>query len=114
MAPGTVPDLSAAQQALAALATKDALQHLQAALQSLQGLSESLRRGEPLAMEEKRQLERSLLRLRSEIRDAGVLAARGLAYCEDWAHQLEPPPVYQANGEVRQANQERHEVSFEA
>lgn len=109
-----VPSLKASRNALTSLATSDALQHLEAALQSLQGLSESLQKGDPMAMEEKRQLERALLRFRVELQDAKVLADRGLAFCQDWALQLEPPPSYQANGAYLRGGIERHELSLDA
>ena len=110
----TVPSLAEAQNALAQLATEDALEHLQAALRSLEGLAAALQNGDRLQAGEQRQLERSLLRFRSELRDAGILADRGLAYCQDWAGQLQPPAGYQANGVFTTNAVERHELSLEA
>lgn len=114
--PTTVSALSLknSRKALTNLATNEALAYLEAALHSLQGLSESLKNGDPLAMEEKRQLERALLRFRMELGDAKVLADRGLAYCQDWAQQLQQPPTYQADGTFLQGSSDRHELSLEA
>ena len=109
-----VPSLAEAQNALAQLATQDALDHLKAALRSLESLSKSLQNGDRLQTSEQRQLERSLLRFRSELRDAGILAERGLAYCQDWVQQMEPPSGYQANGVFTNNVISRHEVSLEA
>lgn len=109
----TVPSLEQAQEALVQLATQDALTHLEAALRSLQGLSGSLKSADPLSMEDKRLLERSLLRFRAELRDAGVLADRGLAYCKDWAEQLQPVPAYQSNGAFANRIPERTKVSID-
>jgi len=114
MPQSTAPSLGKAQDALTQLATQDALEHLQAALLSLQGLTASLQNGDRLPAGEQRELERSLLRFRSELRDAGVLADRGLAYCQDWARQLQPPAGYQANGVFTTNAVDRHELSLEA
>lgn len=110
----SVPNLTQARNALAQLATDDALTHLEAALRSLQGLSASLQNGDRLPPGDQRMLERALLRFRSELRDAGVLTEQGLAYCQDWAELLQPPPVYQSNGAYSNPASERHELSLEA
>ena len=110
----TVPSLAEAQNALAQLATQDALEHLEAALRSLKGLAAALQSGDRLQAAEQRHLERSLLRFRSELRDAGILADRGLAFCQDWARQLQPPAGYQANGVCTTNAMDRHELSLEA
>ena len=110
----TVPSLAAVQTALAGLAPQDAMTHLDAAVRSLEGLSTSLQNGGSLAQADKRELERALLRFRTELRGAAVLAERGLAYCQDWAYNLQPPPAYQANGAVAGANCDQHNLSIEA
>ena len=112
--PLPVPSIRDAQWALAELATQDALTHLEAALRSMQSLSSSLQKGDRLPAAEKRTLERELLRFRSELRDATVLAERGLAYCQDWAQQWQSPTAYQSNGTFATGACERHELSLEA
>jgi len=112
--PMAIPSLSDARDALAQLATDDALQHLEAALQSLQNLEFSLRGADHLPPSEKRHLERSLLRFKTELRDAGTLAERGLAYCQDWALLLQPPAAYHANGACTTESHDRHDFSLEA
>ncbi|MBI2690278.1 MAG: hypothetical protein HYX27_28560 [Acidobacteria bacterium] len=107
-------DLSEARSALAQLATQDALEHLEAALRSLQGLSASLRNGNRLPPAEQRALERSLLHFRAELRDAGALTAQGLAYCQEWTGMLQPSPSYQAGGGVTRTNIEPHQLSLNA
>jgi hypothetical protein len=109
-----VPSLVEAKNALANLATDEALGHLESALLSLRALSVSLQSGERLEAPAQRRLERSLLRLRGELKDAGVLADRGLAYCQDWAQQLEPPAVYGATGASSTTAVSRPELSVEA
>jgi hypothetical protein len=108
-----IPSLAEAKDALARLATEDAIQHLDAALRSLQSLAASLRTADGLPPSEKRQLERSLLRLKSELRDAGALAESGLAYCQDWALLLQPPAAYHANGAVTTESSHHHDFSLE-
>jgi hypothetical protein len=112
--PAAVPSLAEAQNALAQLATQDALTHLEAALRSLEGLSASLQSGDRLQPAEQRELERSLLRFRAELRDAGILAESGLAYCQDWVQQLQPPSMYQPNGGFTNTSVDRHELSLDA
>jgi hypothetical protein len=109
-----IPALAEARSALAQLATQDALQHLKAALQDMQGLSVSLKSGERLSPGDQRELERSLLRFRAELRDADVLAEQGIAYCQEWVDLLSPPSAYQANGEFRRSALQHHELSLEA
>ena len=109
-----LPSLTAAHDALIGLAPQEALEHLQAALRSLQGLTATLQNGDRLQAFEKRQLGRSLLRFRAELRDAGILADQGLAYCQDWAEQFQPPASYQANGVFASAANNQHELSLEA
>lgn len=109
-----MPDLAATKDALAQLATEDALSHLNAALLSLQNLSAALQTGDRLPPAEQRRLERVLLRFRADLRDASLLADRGLAYCREWAEFLEPPPAYCANGSVANTANPRHELSLEA
>lgn len=109
-----VPSLVEAQNALAQLDTDDALTHLEAALRSLRNLSLSLQKGDRLEPSEQRHLERSLLRFRSELRNAGVLAECGLAYCQDWSQQLQPPSAYEANGAFAGKSAARPELSVEA
>jgi hypothetical protein len=111
--------LSEAKTALAQLATDDAIGHLESALRSLQSLANSLQTGERLQASEQRLLERSLLRFRAELREAGILADRGLAYCQNWAEQMQPPVSYQSNGVFGNAtivsmSDDRHELSLEA
>ena len=115
----TVPSLIQAQNALAELATEDALGYLESAIRSLEGLSTSLRKGDRLPAPEQRLIERSLLRFRAELRDAGILAERGLAYCQDWTQQMQPASNYQSNGILASATfdavtADRHELSLEA
>ena len=114
IAPPPLPSLTEAQNALARLATQDALEHLEAALRAMEGLTASLQNGDRMQAVEQRQLERSLLRFRAELRDAGILADRGLAYCQDWTQQLQPPSIYQSNGVFANAKVDRHELSLEA
>ena len=109
-----VPDLANAREALAGLATEDAVQHLEAALASLQNLATALHSGHALSVQEKRLVERSLLRLKNELRDAGTLTEQGLAYCQDWALQLQPPPAYLPNGAVCAEVNLRHDFSIDA
>jgi hypothetical protein len=109
-----IPALSEAKDALAQMATADAIQHLEAALQSLQNLESSLKDAGHLAPSEKRQLERSLLRFKTELRDARTLAERGLAYCQDWALMLQPPAAYHANGAFATESIDRHDFSLDA
>jgi hypothetical protein len=109
-----IPSIIEARDALAQLATDNALHHLEAALHSLQGLSASLQSGDRMSPEKQRELERSLLRFRAELRDAGVLAEQGLAFCKEWADLLSPPPAYQSNGAFRSSPLEYHELSLEA
>lgn len=91
--------VNAAGESLAHLAATDALVHLHAALESLQGLSERLKcDSDRPPIEERRCLERDLLRFRTELRHAAVLADQGLAFCKDWAEYLQPPPSYHADG----------------
>ncbi len=108
------PNLTAAKDALAQLAPQEALEHLEAALRSLQALTASLQNGDRLPAPEQRRLERSLLRFRAELRDAGILADQGLAYCQDWAQLLQPPASYRSNGVFANALNDRHELSLEA
>jgi len=110
----TIPSLTEAQNALAQLNTQDALEHLESALRSLSGLASSLREGNGLTGQEQRDLERSLLRFRAELREAGVLADQGLAYCQNWVQQLNPPPSYQPNGLSTTVVESRNKVSLEA
>jgi hypothetical protein len=112
--PPVVPSLTEAQNALAQLATQEALEHLESALRSLSGLASTLQNGEGLKPGEQRLLERSLLRFRSELRDAGVLADQGLAYCQNWVQQLQPPSTYQPNGVYTTTADARHKVSLDA
>jgi len=108
------PSLEDAKQSLVHLQTQDALLHLEAALQSLEGLSKELHEnGRPPAPGQ-RELERSLLRFRKELRDAGVLAEQGLAFCKDWADVLAPPPGYAPDGSVDRVPETKHELSVEA
>jgi len=109
-----LPSLIATQSAFAQLAPQEALEHLEAALRTLQGLTASLHHGDRLAPADQRQLERSLLRFRTELRDAAILADQGLAYCQDWAQQLQPPASYQPNGVRADTTSDRHEFSVEA
>jgi hypothetical protein len=105
--------LEDAKQALVHLQTLDALLHLEAALQSLEGLSKELHeKGRPSAQDQ-RELERSLLRFRKELRDAGLLAEQGLAFCKDWTEILSPPPGYSPDGSVDRASETKHEISVE-
>lgn len=110
----TLPDLAGVRSALAQLATQDALVHLESALRSLEGLRDTLQSGSRLAPGEQRELERALLRFRSELRDAGTLADQGLAHCREWADLLLPQPDYQPNGTCSGAPSERHGLSLEA
>lgn len=110
----SVPSLLQAQNALAQLATEDALEHLESAIRSLEGLSTSLQNRDRLQPAEQRLMERSLLRFRTELRDARILADQGLAYCQNWAQQMQPPPSYQANGIFVNAIESGHELSLEA
>lgn len=112
--PPVLPSLAEAQNALAQLATQDALEHLESALRSLSGLASTLQNGEPLKAGEQRLLERSLLRFRSELRDAGILAGQGLAYCQNWVQQLQPPATYQPNGVYATSADTHHKVSLDA
>lgn len=113
--PVAVPSLTDASEALAQLATETALTHLGAALTAMQGLADTLRSGEKLAPAEQRKLERSLLRFRSELRSAGILAESGLAHCREWADLLAPPATYQPNGVyTAAAPHQPHELSVEA
>ena len=112
--PVVVPSLAEAQNALAQLATQNALEHLESALRSLASLASTLQNGDGLKADEQRLLERSLLRFRSEIRDAGVLADQGLAYCQNWVQQLQPPSSYQPNGIYTTTSDARHKLSLEA
>ncbi len=114
MLPINMPCLTVAHDALIGLAPQEALEHLQAALRSLQSLTATLQNGDRLQAAEQRQLERSLLRFRTELRDAGILADQGLAYCQDWTEQLQPPASYQANGVFASAANNQHELSLEA
>ncbi|MFN0103191.1 MAG: hypothetical protein ACKV2U_14010 [Bryobacteraceae bacterium] len=109
-----VPSLTGAKNALSQLATQDALEHLKAALRSLQGLAAILQNGHRLDPDEQRQLERALLRFRTELRDAGILAERGLAYCQDSTKQLDAAPGYQFNGAFVSEAVDRHDLSLEA
>ena len=109
-----VPSLMEASTALAQLATEDALKYLEAALRSMEGLSNSLSAGNFLAATDKRQLKRSLLRFRAELCDASVLVDRGLDYCQNRAEQLQAPPGYQSNGASADTARDRHELSLEA
>jgi hypothetical protein len=111
--------LTEAQGALAQLATDDAVRHLESALLSLQGLGNSLKNGDRLQASEQRLLERSLLRFRAELRDARILADRGLAYCQNWTQQMQPPVTYQSNGVVGDVrfvsmSKDLHQLSLEA
>jgi hypothetical protein len=110
----SVPSLAAARSALTTLATADALEHLEAALRSLQGLATSLQNSDRLPPGEQRDLEKALLRFRAELRDAGILADQGLAFCQEWAECIQPPPAYQSNGAFTSAAVNRHELSIEA
>jgi hypothetical protein len=112
--PMVVPSLAEAQNALAQLATQEALEHLESALRSLAGLATTLQNGEGLKEDEQRLLERSLLRFRSELRVAGVLADQGLAFCQNSVQQLHPPPSYQPNGVYTTSAAPQHELSIEA
>ena len=114
LTPASVPSLAAATAALTKLASTDALEHLEAALRSLQGLATSLQNSDRLPPGEQRDLEKALLRFRAELRDAGVLADQGLAYCQEWAEGLQPSPVYQSNGAFTTSPVNRHELSIEA
>ncbi len=114
LSPAAVPSLVDAKTALATLATSDALEHLEAALRSLQGLATSLQNADRLPPGEQRNLEKALLRFRAELRDAGVLTDQGLAYCQEWADLLQPPPAYQSNGAFTRTATNRHELSIEA
>ncbi len=109
-----VPSLVEAQNALTKLATQDAITHMEAALRALEGLSTTLQSGDRLSAADQRELERSLLRFRKELSVAGALTERGLAYCQDWVHQLQAPPGYQSNGAFTAPPVDRHEVSLEA
>ena len=109
-----VPNLTEAKEALSELATQEALFHLEAALRKMEGLADSLRNGDPLPASEQRLLEKSLLRFRAELRDAGILADCGLAYCRDWAQQLQPPAAYEASGASIRSGIVRPELSIEA
>ncbi len=108
------PSLEEAKHSLVHLQTQDALLHLEAALRSLEGLSKELHEnGRPTAPDQ-RELERSLLRFRKELRDAGLLAEQGLAFCKDWTEILSPPPGYSPDGTVDRAPETKHELSVEA
>jgi len=61
LSPATVPSLAEAKTALTQLATTDALEHLEAALRSLQGLAASLQQADRLPPGEQRELEKALL-----------------------------------------------------
>ncbi|MBL8236026.1 MAG: hypothetical protein JNM66_01300 [Bryobacterales bacterium] len=108
-----VPSLAEAKNALANLATEEALGYLESAVQSLRALSVSLQGGDRMEPAAQRSLERRLLRFRAELRDAGALAESGLAYCQDWAQQLEPPAVYGASGVSAATAVSRPELSVE-
>jgi hypothetical protein len=114
LSPATVPSLAEAKTALTKLATTDALEHLEAALRSLQSLAASLQKADRLPPGEQRELEKALLRFRTELRDAGTLADQGLAYCQEWADLLQPPPAYQSNGAFTSTATNRPELSIEA
>lgn len=108
------PSLEEAKQSLVHLQTQDALLHLEAALRSLEGLSKELHEnGRPPAPDQ-REMERSLLRFRKELRDAGLLAEQGLAFCKDWAEVLTPPPSYAPDGSFDRPADTKHEFSVEA
>jgi hypothetical protein len=109
-----IPDLHEAREALAQLATHDAVEHLEAAVRSLQALEASLRSSDRLPPEEQRRLERELLRFRHDLRDAGILAEQGLAYCKDWSEALQPTVAYTPGGDLSGASSHRHEFSLEA
>lgn len=112
--PVVIPSLAEAQNALAQLATQEALDHLESALRSLAGLATTLQNGDGLKADEQRLLERSLLRFRSELRDAGMLADQGLAYCQNWVQQMQAPSSYQPNGIYTAIADTRHKLSIEA
>lgn len=108
-----LPDLGPARGALTQLATDGALEHLHAARENLAALTSSLLAGPPLKPADQRSLERALLRFQSDLKAARALADQGLAFCHDWADQLEPPPTYQPNG-ARAAIRSHSELSLQA
>ncbi|MBM3783199.1 MAG: hypothetical protein FJW30_02505 [Acidobacteria bacterium] len=109
-----VPSLEQANNSLTELQTQVALLHMDAALQSLERLSKSLQDGERPSAPEQREMERSLLKLRHELREAGYLAEQGLAFCKGWADALAPQATYAADGVSRAGDETRHELSVEA
>ena len=112
--PVVVPSLAEAQNALAQLATQNALDHLESRASVAGGPGLHVAKWGGLKADEQRLLERSLLRFRSELRDAGVLADQGLAYCQNWVQQLQPPSSYQPNGIYTTTSDARHKLSLEA
>jgi len=109
-----LPSLAEAREALAQLATNNAVEHLDAALVSLRNLADALQNGTRLSPQEQRLLERDLLRFRVELRHADTLANQGLAYCREWADLLLPPPTYQANGATAAPAADRPSLSLSA
>jgi hypothetical protein len=109
-----VPSLEEAKSSLAELQTQVALLHMDAALHSLERLSKSLEEGECPAAAEQREMERALLKLKQELRDAGFLAEQGLAFCKDWASSLAPPCNYGADGASVAAAPATHDLSVKA
>lgn len=108
------PRIESARQSLVCLQTQEALLHLEASLRSLEDLREELQeKGRP-SEPDQREIERSLLRFRNELRDAGLLAEQGLAFCKDWAETLTPPASYSPDGTFDRPPEPKHELSVEA
>lgn len=109
-----VPGLTDAKSALAQLATSEAVEHLESALQTLQALYASFQNGGGLSPEKQRSLQQSLLGFQRELREAAVLNEQGLSYCQERGAFLQPPPAYQANGTFFNTGSVRHELSLDA
>jgi hypothetical protein len=109
-----VREIEQARQSLTQLATQDALLHLESALRSLEGLAHQLHGGLQPTLPEKRQLERELMKARSELRRAACLAEQGLAFCKDWTALLEDPVVYRPDGQCAGVAQDRGGLTLDA
>lgn len=104
-----LPDLGPTRGALTQLATEGALEHLHAARENL----DALLAAPPLSPAGRLSLLAALRRFQDDLNAARALADQGLALCQDWADQLEPPPSYQPNGACA-AIRPRNELSLQA
>jgi soluble cytochrome b562 len=109
-----IPSMEQVKNSLAELQTQVALLHMDAALQSLERLSKSLQEGDRPAAAEQREMERSLLKLKTELREAGYLAEQGLAFCKGWAEAIAPPASYCSDGAAQVTEERHHDISIQA